>query len=61
MRRSGEEAAQVLAFDDGLKDRRLRDQMVSCTRHDDGWQVLSPVTERGEVLGLLELMLPSCR
>jgi Stage II sporulation protein E (SpoIIE) len=58
VRRSGREAAQVLAFDDGPLERALRDQTVSCTRRDDGWQVLAPVTERGEALGLLELVLP---
>ncbi len=57
VRRSGQESAQVLAFDDGPMERVLRDQVVSCIRRDDGWQVLAPVTERGEVLGLLELML----
>ena len=58
MRRSGREAAQVLVFDDGPLERVLREQTLSCTRRDDGWQVLAPVTERGEVLGLLELVLP---
>jgi len=58
VRRSGREAAQVLAFDDGALERALRDQTLSCTRRDAGWQVLAPVTERGEALGLLELVLP---
>lgn len=59
VRRSGQEAAQVLAFDDGPMERVLREQTLACTRREDGWQVLAPVTERGEVLGLLELVLPS--
>jgi serine phosphatase RsbU (regulator of sigma subunit) len=58
LRRSGHEAAQVLVFDDGPMERALREQTLSCTRQDDGWLVLAPVTERGEALGLLELMLP---
>jgi hypothetical protein len=61
VRRSGREAAQVLAFassTDGAMERVLREQTLSCTRRDAGWQVLAPVTERGEVLGLLELLLP---
>jgi hypothetical protein len=59
VRRSGHEAAQVLVLDDdGPMQRTLREQTVSCTRRDAGWEVLAPVTERGEALGLLELMLP---
>jgi serine phosphatase RsbU (regulator of sigma subunit) len=58
VRRSGQEAAEVLAFDDGPMERALREQTLSCTRRDDGWQILAPVTERGEALGLLELLLP---
>jgi serine phosphatase RsbU (regulator of sigma subunit) len=59
LRRSGFEAAEVLAVDDGPLGRTLREQSVSCTHRDDGWQVLAPVTERGEALGLLELLLPN--
>jgi hypothetical protein len=58
VRRSGQEAAQVLVFDDGPMERALREQTLSCTRRDAGWRVLAPVTERGEAQGLLELMLP---
>jgi serine phosphatase RsbU (regulator of sigma subunit) len=58
VRRSGQEAVQVLAFDDGPMERALREQTLACTRRDTGWQVLAPVTERGEALGLLELILP---
>jgi hypothetical protein len=58
VRRSGQEAAQVLVVGDGPMERTLREQTLSCTRRDAGWQVLAPVTERGEALGLLELMLP---
>jgi serine phosphatase RsbU (regulator of sigma subunit) len=58
VRRSGHEGAQVLPFDDGPMERALREQSLSCAHLDDGWVVLAPVTERGEALGLLELMLP---
>jgi hypothetical protein len=58
LRRSGYEAAQVLPVDDGPLGRTLREQTVSCLHLPTGWQVLAPVTERGETLGLLELMLP---
>ncbi len=58
VRRSGHEAAQMVVIDDGPMEHALREQALSCTRRDGGWQVLAPVTERGEALGLLELMLP---
>lgn len=58
VRRSGDEAAQVIRVDDGPMERTLREQTLSCTRQDDGWHLLAPVTERGEALGLLELVLP---
>lgn len=58
LRRSGREAAQVLVLDSGPLERALREQTLSCTRRDDDWWVLAPVSERGEVLGLLELILP---
>lgn len=51
----------MLVFDDGPMERALREQTLSCTHRDAGWQVLAPVTERGEALGLLELMLPDER
>ncbi len=59
LRRSGYEAAQVLPVDEGPLGRTLREQNVSCTRLEGGWQVLAPVTERGETLGLLELLMPA--
>ncbi len=58
VRRSGQEAAHVVALDDGPMGRTLREQALSCTRTETGWQVLAPVTERGETMGLLELLLP---
>jgi serine phosphatase RsbU (regulator of sigma subunit) len=58
-RRAADEVAQVLPFDGGPVEQTLRDQTVRVLPPDrDGsWTVLAPVTERGEILGLLELSL----
>ncbi len=61
------EQAEVLPFSGGPAEEAVRTQTVQVvaphdpTRgggRDRGWVVLAPVTERGEVLGLLELTLP---
>ena len=67
-RRSAAESALVLPFDGGPAEQALRSQTVSVVAPDrdstvEGasagqWRVLAPVTERGEVLGLLEMFLP---
>jgi hypothetical protein len=41
------ELAQMLVVDEGPMERTLPEQTLSCTRRDEGWQVLAPVTERG--------------
>lgn len=61
--RQGEESARIVPFDGGPMERVVRNQ-----RHEtlppgrgggrDGWTVLAPVTERGEVIGVLEIRLP---
>jgi serine phosphatase RsbU (regulator of sigma subunit) len=64
------EQAVVLPFDGGPAEVAVRTQTVQVVPPADGagvvggpaapqWTVLAPVTERGEVLGLLELTLPS--
>jgi serine phosphatase RsbU (regulator of sigma subunit) len=60
------EQAVVLPFDGGPAEEAVRTQMVQVVPPADGdgpsagpWTVLAPVTERGEVLGLLELTLPT--
>lgn len=62
------EQAVVLPFDGGPAEVAVRSQTVQVvppTHGDRGglstpqWVVLAPVTERGEVLGLLELTLPA--
>ncbi len=66
-RRSIEESATVLPFDGGPVEQAVRTQVVQVVEPDAGasesggsapWLVLAPVTERGEVIGLLELALP---
>ncbi|HSP36325.1 MAG TPA: PP2C family protein-serine/threonine phosphatase [Frankiaceae bacterium] len=70
-RRNAEESATVLPFDGGPHEQAVRTQTVQVLRPvepGDGaagdensglWRVIAPVTERGEAIGLLELMLPT--
>jgi serine phosphatase RsbU (regulator of sigma subunit) len=58
-RRDGEEVATVVPFDGGPAEQALRTQTVRVLAQDSGWTVLAPVTERGETIGLLELLLPA--
>jgi serine phosphatase RsbU (regulator of sigma subunit) len=66
-RREAEESATVLPFDGGPEEQAVRTQNVAVlppgqrrveTDPSDQWRVLAPVTERGEVIGLLELFVP---
>ena len=71
-RRSGdrvesEESAVLMPFDGGPVEQALRTQQLRTLPpgesylggvRADQWTVLAPVTERGEVLGLLEMSLP---
>ena len=66
-RRAAAESATVVPFDGGPPERALRTQELQVLAPDPGrtsvtgdesWLVLAPVTERGEVIGLLELTLP---
>ena len=58
-RQAADEVAEVLPFDGGPVEQTLRDQTVRVLSPDGrgSWTVLAPVTERGEILGLLELSL----
>ncbi|MGC4806828.1 PP2C family protein-serine/threonine phosphatase [Micromonospora sp. DT233] len=58
-RRDGDEVARVLPFDGGPVEQALRTQTVRVVAQPDGWTVLAPVTDRGEVIGLLEMILPA--
>lgn len=56
-----DEERAVLPFDGGPPEQALRSQEVQVLPSDStaSWTLLAPVTERGEALGLLELVLPS--
>jgi serine phosphatase RsbU (regulator of sigma subunit) len=65
-RRDAEESASVLPFDGGPEEQAVRSQTVKVlppggTRAEPEpaalWRVLAPVTERGEVIGLLEVFV----
>ncbi|MEU5904103.1 PP2C family protein-serine/threonine phosphatase [Micromonospora sp. NPDC047527] len=58
-RRDGSEVATVMPFDGGPAERALRTQTVQVVTQADGWMVLAPVTDRGEAIGLLEMILPN--
>jgi serine phosphatase RsbU (regulator of sigma subunit) len=65
-RRSGEESATLMPFDGGPAEQAVRTQKVQVLPADPlpaepgtgQWRVLAPVTERGEIIGLLELFVP---
>ncbi|GIJ77705.1 Serine phosphatase RsbU, regulator of sigma subunit [Micromonospora phaseoli] len=57
-RRHGDEVATVMPFDGGPAEQTLRSQTVQVVAQPDGWLVLAPVTDRGEAIGLLEMILP---
>ncbi|MFW5471742.1 PP2C family protein-serine/threonine phosphatase [Knoellia sp. CPCC 206450] len=66
-RQAGAERATVLPLDGGPGEQAVRTQAVQVVAPDgaeDGptagmWTLLAPITERGEVIGVLELLLPS--
>ena len=62
-RTDGEDSARRVAFDGGPMERVIRSQQLEVVppdpdTGDKSWTVLAPVTERGEVVGLLELEAP---
>ncbi|PWR05555.1 serine/threonine protein phosphatase [Micromonospora acroterricola] len=57
-RRHGDDVATVIPFDGGLAEQALRAQTVQVVAQPDRWTVLAPVTDRGEAIGLLEMILP---
>jgi serine phosphatase RsbU (regulator of sigma subunit) len=54
-RRQDDDVATVLPFDGGPQEQVLRAQTVQVHRDGPGFVVMAPVTERGEVIGLLEI------
>lgn len=60
-RRDGGESATVIPLGGGPEEQAVRTQSVQVLhtgRELGPWRVLAPVTERGEAIGLLELLLP---
>ena len=67
-RRDAEESATAIPFDGGPEEQAMRTQRMQVLapgrqpagsgRRPDQWRLLAPVTERGEAIGLLELLLP---
>ncbi|MGN6130475.1 MAG: PP2C family protein-serine/threonine phosphatase [Nocardioidaceae bacterium] len=65
-RSAGEESAQLIPFDGGPLEQVVRTQRHLVVLDNPaaggagrgGWTVLAPVTERGEVIGVLEVRLP---
>ncbi len=65
-RQDDREQAALLPFDGGPQEQVVRSQQARVLPPGDGpastargWTVLAPVTERGESLGLLEMVLPA--
>ncbi|MFI5916547.1 PP2C family protein-serine/threonine phosphatase [Dactylosporangium sp. NPDC051541] len=58
VRRRHDEVATVLPLDGGPMEQTLRTQEPQVFAGGDAWTVWAPVTERGEAIGLLELVLP---
>lgn len=58
-RRGGEELASVVPLDGSALEQTLRTQTPQVVAGDQEWTVWAPVTERGEAIGLLELVLPA--
>jgi len=51
--------AETLALSGTVYERVLRTQEVDVEALDEGVRVIAPVTERGDAIGLLELVLPA--
>ncbi|MET8229820.1 PP2C family protein-serine/threonine phosphatase [Micromonospora sp. NPDC005298] len=56
--RRGGEVATVMPFDGGPTEQALRTQRVQVVATPDRWTVFAPVTDRGEAIGILEMVLP---
>lgn len=51
------EVAERVRIAGSAHGRALAEQAVQVDKEDDGWRVLAPVTNRGEAIGVLELLL----
>jgi serine phosphatase RsbU (regulator of sigma subunit) len=56
-RRLGGESAEILSLTDSLLQSVVSEQRPVAVPVSGGWRVLAPVTQRGEVAGLLEVFL----
>jgi serine phosphatase RsbU (regulator of sigma subunit) len=56
-RHFGAESAQSVPLSDGVIEKVLREQRPVTVPDPAGWRLLAPVTQRGEVVGLLEVWL----
>ena len=57
-RSQGEESAETVPLEGTLYDRVLRTQQADVSVTDRGFRMVVPVTDRGDAMGLLELVLP---
>jgi serine phosphatase RsbU (regulator of sigma subunit) len=55
---SGPESAETVPLEGTVHDRVLRTQQADVSVTDRGFRMIVPVTDRGDALGLLELVLP---
>lgn len=58
-RRIGAESAEALPLTDSVVGRALTEQRPVTVSVSGGWRLLAPVSQRGEVIGLLEVFLSS--
>ncbi|MFN2562646.1 MAG: PP2C family protein-serine/threonine phosphatase [Jatrophihabitans sp.] len=56
---TGVDPAEIVPFSDKVAWAVVVDQQPVTVPDGDGWRVLAPVTQRGEVVGALEVHLPS--
>jgi serine phosphatase RsbU (regulator of sigma subunit) len=54
----GSEVAERVPISGSAHGRALADQAIQVEAEGGHWQVLAPVTNRGEAIGVLELLLP---
>src|ERR1700760_2225330 len=52
------DSAEQVSLDGSPHGRALTEQALQVDRQAGGWRVLAPVTNRGEAIGVLELLVP---
>jgi hypothetical protein len=58
-RRRGEDAAETVPLAGTPYEQVVRSQRLQVLPADEGTRVLAPVTDRGDVIGVLEMLLPT--